>query len=77
VNLIPTLPTVGVAETDHEGQYEFNEIPATGRYRVVGVKPVEGAEPILVVGLTEKLRAGQILKFDLSANLPWTRDATP
>jgi hypothetical protein len=77
VVLVPTLPSVATTETDRDGQYEFAGVPAAGRYRVVGVKTVVGAEPIVMVGLTDKLRAGDRVKLDLSANFPWTRDATP
>jgi hypothetical protein len=77
VALVPTLPSVATTETDRNGQYEFAGVPAAGRYRVVGVKTVEGAEPIVMVGLTDKLRAGDRVTLDLSANFPWTRDATP
>jgi hypothetical protein len=41
------------------------------------VKTVEGAEPIVMVGLTDRLRAGDRVTLDLSAHFPWTRDATP
>jgi hypothetical protein len=44
---------------------------------VVGVKSVEGAEPLVLVGLTDKLRAGDRVTLNLSGNYPWTRDATP
>jgi len=77
VTLVPTLPSVATTETDRDGQYEFAAVPAAARYRVVGVKIVQGAEPIVMVGLTEKLQAGARVKLDLSANFPWTRDATP
>jgi hypothetical protein len=77
VEIIPKLRAVATTETDRDGHYEFAEVPAAGRYRVVGIKLVEGAEPVVVVGLTDKLRAGQRVTLNLSANFPWTRDATP
>jgi hypothetical protein len=77
VALVPTLPSVATTETDRNGQYEFAGVPAAGRYHVVGVKTVEGAEPLVMVGITNKLRAGERVTLDLSANDPWTRDATP
>ena len=77
VDLVPTLPSVATTETDRDGQYEFAGVPATGRYRVVGVKLVEGAEPVVVVGIVERLKAGERVTLNLSANFPWTRDATP
>jgi multidrug efflux pump subunit AcrA (membrane-fusion protein) len=76
VEIVPTPPVVATTETDRDGQYEFAEVLAAGRYRMVGVKLVEGAEP-LVVGITEKLKAGERVTLNLSANSPWTRDATP
>lgn len=77
VDLVPTLHSVATTETDRDGQYEFAAVPAAGRYRVVGVKREAGAEPVVVVGITEKLKAGERLTLNLSANFPWTRDATP
>ena len=77
VNLVPTLPSVATTETDRDGQYEFAEVPATGRYKVVGVKKVEGAEPFLLVGMTNRLRAGERITLNLSANDPWTKATTP
>jgi hypothetical protein len=77
VNLVPTLPSVATVETDRDGQYEFTGVPAAGRYRIVGVKTVEGAEPLVIVGITDKLKAGERVTLNLSANDPWTRDAAP
>ena len=77
VALVSTLHAVGTTETDRDGQYEFAGVPAADRYRVVGVKAVEGGEPIVMVGLTDKLKAGENVTLNLSANYPWTRDATP
>jgi hypothetical protein len=77
VEIVPTLHSVAITETDRDGQYEFAAVPASDRYRVVGVKSVEGAEPLVLVGLTDKLRAGDRVTLNLSGNYPWTRDATP
>jgi hypothetical protein len=77
VALIPTLHAVATTETDRDGQYEFATVPAADRYRVVGVKLVEGAEPVMMVGLTDKLKAGESVTLNLSANYPWTRDTAP
>ena len=77
VDLVPTLHSVATTETDRDGQYEFVEVPAAGRYNVVGVKTVEGAEPLVLVGTTYKLKAGERVTLNLSANDPWTRAKTP
>lgn len=77
VELLPTLHAAATTETDHNGKYEFAEVPSVGRYRVVGIKLVEGAEPLVVVGLTNELKPGASVTLNLSANFPWTRDATP
>ena len=77
VELVPTLPAVATTETDRDGSYEFAEVPASGRYYVVAVKTLEGAEPWAMVGLTNKLVAGQRVTMDLSANDPWTQPKTP
>jgi hypothetical protein len=63
--------------SSHDGGCELTEIPAGGRYNVVGVKTVEGAEPLVLVGTTYKLKAGESVTLDLSANDPWTRSKTP
>jgi copper(I)-binding protein len=44
---------------------------------VVAVKKVPGAEPIMVVGVTNKVKAGERVTINLSANNPWTRATTP
>ncbi|MFZ0962504.1 MAG: hypothetical protein WAO35_16530 [Terriglobia bacterium] len=75
--LVPTLPSIATTETDRDGQYEFAGVPAAGRYHVVGVKIVEGAEPLVIVGMTNRLRAGERVTLDLSANTPWTRATAP
>lgn len=77
VEMVPTLPAVATTETDRDGAYEFAEVPAAGRYYVVGVKPVEGAEPLAMVGFINKAPAGVRITLNLSANDPWTRSTTP
>jgi len=77
VALVPTLHAVATTKTDRDGQYEFGEVPVADRYRVVGVKLVEGAEPLVMVGLTDKLKSGETVILNLSGNYPWTRDAAP
>lgn len=77
VDLVPTLPAVATAETDRNGQYEFPTVPAAGRYNVVGVKAVQGGEPLVMVGVTNRLKAGDRVTLNLSANDPWTRATTP
>ena len=77
VDLVPSLPAVATAETDRDGQYEFPEVPATGSYHVVGVKTVEGGSPLVLVGMTNKLKAGDRVTLNFSANDPWTRAKTP
>jgi len=71
--LVPKLPSVASTETDREGFYRFENLPAAGRYQVVGVKEVLGAEPLVIVGITNKLKAGERVTLHLSANDPWTR----
>ena len=73
VALVPKLPYVASTETDREGFYTFENVPTTGRYQVVGVKQVEGGEPLVIVGITNKLKAGERVTLHLSANDPWTR----
>ena len=77
LDLVPTLPSVATTETDRDGQYEFAGVPVGGRYNVVGVKTVESAEPLVLVGTTYKLKAGESVTLNLSANDPWTRAKTP
>jgi hypothetical protein len=42
---------------------------------VVGIKEVVGAEPLVIVGMTNKLKAGERVTLHLSANDPWTMAA--
>jgi hypothetical protein len=75
--LVPQLRSVASTETDREGFYRFENVPAAGRYHVVGVKEVEGAEPLVIVGVTNKLKRGERVTLNLSANDPWTTAAAP
>jgi hypothetical protein len=75
--LVPQLRSLASTETDRQGFYRFDNVPAAGRYHVVGVKEVEGAEPLVIVGVTNKLKAGERVRLNLSANDPWTRAAAP
>jgi hypothetical protein len=68
---------VASTEADREGFYRFENLPAAGRYQVVGVKEVEGAEPLVIVGITIKLKARERVTLHLSANGPWTRASVP
>ena len=73
--MVPQMPSAIKGQTDREGNYRFENVPAGGRYQVVGVK-YEGDEPVLIVGLTARLRAGQEFIVNLSENEAWT-DALP
>lgn len=75
VTLVSTLPAVATAETDRDGQYDFGEVPPAS-YKVIAVKNVEDGEPIVIVGATNKLKTGEHVTLNLSANDPWTRTAT-
>jgi len=75
VELVPTLPSVARTETDREGFYEFGSVPAAGRYHVVGVKIEKDSEPLVVVGVTNKLKGGERVTLNFSANDPWTGSA--
>jgi len=77
VDLVPTLPAVATAETDRNGRYDFPAVPAAGRYHVVGVRAVQGGEPLVLVGITNRLKAGDRVTLNLSANDPWTMPTTP
>ena len=73
--MVPQMASAIKAQTDRDGNYRFENVPAGGRYQVVGVK-YEGDEPVLIVGLTAKLRPGQEFIVNLSENEAWT-DALP
>lgn len=73
--LVPKMAVTATAETDRDGNYRFQEVPAGGRYQVVGIK-YEGEDPVVIVGLTHRLRPGEECKVDLSENSAWT-DALP
>jgi hypothetical protein len=69
--LVPELPATASGKTDREGNFRFENVPARGRYQVVGVK-YEGDEPVVIVGLTPPLKAGGETQLRLSENDPWT-----
>lgn len=73
--MVPQMSSAIKAQTDREGNYRFENVPAGGRYQVVGVK-YEGDEPVVIVGLTARLRPGQEFIVNLSENAAWT-DALP
>jgi hypothetical protein len=74
--LVPTLAAAATAQTDRDGNYRFDAVPAGGRYQVVGVK-MEGGEATLIVGLTALLKPGAELKLNLSENDDWTQAVPP
>lgn len=73
--LVQQMTPTATAQSDREGNYKFESVPAGGRYQVVGVK-YEGEEPIVIVGLTSHLKPGENHKVNLSENDAWT-DALP
>jgi len=73
--MVPQMASATKAQTDREGNYRFENVPAGGRYQVVGIK-YEGDEPVVIVGLTARLKAGEEFKINLSENEAWT-DALP
>jgi hypothetical protein len=74
---VATLPCVATTDTDCHGQYEFVEAPSAGRYYVMGVTMVAGAETLVIVGLTDTLQASDRDTLDRSASFPWTWAVTP
>ena len=73
--LVQQMTPTATGLTDREGNYKFETVPAGGRYQVVGVK-YEGDEPVVIVGLTTKLKPSEECKVNLSENEAWT-DALP
>lgn len=71
VELVPHLSSAATTRTDGDGYYKFEDVAPARRYQVVLVK-VEDGEPIVIVGLTPKLKAGQRVTIDLRENDPWT-----
>ena len=71
VKLVPQLPAVAMTKTDNDGHYKFENVPPAQRYQVVMVM-MEDGDPIVIVGLTTKLKAEQRLTIDLRENDPWT-----
>jgi hypothetical protein len=45
---------------------------AARRYHVVGIKIEKGSEPLVIVGVTNRLKGGERVTLNLSANDPWT-----
>jgi hypothetical protein len=71
VELVPYLNSAGATRTDGDGYYKFEDVPPARWYQVVVVK-VEDGEPIVIVGLTPKLKPAQRVTIDLRENDPWT-----
>jgi hypothetical protein len=57
VELVPHLNSSGTTPTDGAGYYKFESVSPARWYQVVVVK-VEDGDPIVIVGLTPKLKAG-------------------
>jgi len=76
VELVPRLPLAATTRTDREGFYRFDGVETGKQYQVVGVK-VEDGTPIVIVGLTGKLKPGERVRVDLSENDPWTNAVPP
>jgi hypothetical protein len=75
VKLVPSLPSTARAQSDRDGVYKFESVPPGRRYQVVCVLVDEG-EPVVLVGLTPKLKPGKRVTLDLRENDPWT-DSDP
>jgi len=75
VKLVPTLSATARVQSDRDGVYKFESVPPGRRYQVVCVLMDEG-DPVVLVGLTPKLKPGQRVTIDLRENDPWT-DADP
>lgn len=73
--LVPKMHPTATTETDRDGNFKFESVPAGGRYQVVGIR-YDGEDPVVIVGQTPRLRGGQQCKVDLSENDAWT-DALP
>jgi hypothetical protein len=70
--LIPKLPAMATARTDHEGSFYFDNVASGRQYHVIGIKPDEDGRPIVIGAKTTRLRPGQKLTLELSENDPWT-----
>ncbi len=70
--LVPTLPAVASAQTDHDGTFQINNITPGRGYHLIGIKPPEGGSPIVVVKTIKGLRPGGRIQLELSENDPWT-----
>lgn len=75
VKLVPGLTYTARVQSDRDGMYKFENVAEGRRYQVVSVLMDEG-DPVVLVGLTPKLKAGQHVTLDLRENDPWT-DADP
>jgi len=75
VKLVSSLPSTSHAQSDRDGVYKFESVPSGRRYQVVCALMDEG-DPVVLVGLTPKLKPGQRVTIDLRENDPWT-DADP
>jgi hypothetical protein len=74
-DLVPKLPRVGFTRTDRRGVYRFSRISPGQRYQVVGLK-YEAGEPVLMVGVTPRLKPEESCELNISENDPWV-DALP
>jgi hypothetical protein len=72
---VPQLASTASVQTDRDGYYRFENVPPGGRYQIVGVR-FDGEDPVVIVGLTPKLKPGDKHRTDLSENAAWT-DALP
>jgi hypothetical protein len=70
--LIPKLPAMAAARTDHDGSFYFDNVAPERQYHVIGIKRDEGGSPLVIVAKTPRLRSGQKLTLELSENDPWT-----
>jgi hypothetical protein len=70
--LIPKLPAMATARTDHDGSFYFDNVAPERQYHVIGIKREEGGSPLVIVAKTPRLRSGQKLTLELSENDPWT-----
>jgi hypothetical protein len=71
VKLVPTLASAASTQTDVGGAYIFENVSPARQYQVVSVK-VEDDEPVVIVGLTPRLKPGEHVRLNLRENDPWT-----
>ena len=72
---VPQLASTANVQTDRQGNYRFENVPPGERYQIVGVR-FDGGDPVVIVGLTPKLKSGDQHRLNLSENAAWT-DALP